>query len=171
MSAPITQRVRVAEQLDLFSAQAPTVGPEGFRYQPDLITVDEEAELVSELTRLSFEPFDFHGHLAHRHVVGFGYRYDDASRKVRAAEPIPAFLDALRRKVGGFTGRAPEAFEQVLINDYRAGAGIGWHRDKPQFEEVVGVSLLAPCTFRFRQKTGERWDRIAVPWGRARPIS
>jgi 2OG-Fe(II) oxygenase superfamily len=27
---------------------------------------------------------------------------------------------------------------------------------------VVGVSLLAPCTFRFRRKSGDRWDRQSV---------
>jgi alkylated DNA repair dioxygenase AlkB len=57
----------------------------------------------------------------------------------------------------------PDAFVQVLVNAYRPGAGIGWHRDKPHFEEVVGVSLLAPCTLRFRKKAAERWDRMAVP--------
>ena len=51
---------------------------------------------------------------------------------------------------------------QVLINDYRPGAGIGWHRDKPQFGEVVGVSLLAPCNFRLRRKSGDAWDRFSL---------
>ena len=148
-------------QTDLFGA--PLTRPEGFRYQSDFVTADEEAALISELARLPFEPFDFHGHLAHRHVVGFGYRYDYSSRTVRTAAPIPAFLEPLRRKTGAFTGLAPEAFEQVLINQYRSGAGIGWHRDKPHFDKVVGVSLLAPCTFRFRKKVGERWERISLP--------
>jgi alkylated DNA repair dioxygenase AlkB len=149
------------EQPDLFGASAP--GPEGFLYQPDLLTPAEEADLAGELARLPFEPFDFHGHLAHRQVVGFGYRYDYASRAVHAAAPIPAFLEPLRQKVGVFSGRPPEVFVQVLINEYRPGAGIGWHRDKPHFEDVVGVSLLAPCTFRFRRETGARWERISVP--------
>ena len=128
-----------------------------------MITADEEEDVVAELARLPFEPFDFHGHLAHRHVVGFGYRYDYSSRTVRTAQPIPAFLQPLRRKIGAFAGLAPEAFEQVLINQYRPGAGIGWHRDKPHFEKVVGVSLVAPCTFRFRKKIGDRWERISLP--------
>ena len=150
-------------QTDLFGVPASDVGPEGFHYQRDLITADEEEDLAAELARLPFEPFDFHGHLAHRHVVGFGYRYDYSSRTVRTAAPIPAFLQPLRRKIGAFTGLASEAFEQVLINQYGPGAGIGWHRDKPHFEEVVGVSLLAPCTLRFRKKLGERWERLSLP--------
>jgi alkylated DNA repair dioxygenase AlkB len=152
--------VRAARQADLF--EAPESWPDGFRYQPDLITAAEAASLVRELAALPFEPFDFHGLLARRQVVGFGYRYDYGSRKVRAAAPIPAFLDPLREKIAVFAGHPVEAFQQVLINEYRPGAGIGWHRDKPQFEAVVGVSLLATCTLRFRRKAGSRWDRQSV---------
>jgi alkylated DNA repair dioxygenase AlkB len=161
MNAHAPKRVRELAQTDLFGA--PALGPEGFSYQSDLVTAEEESELATELARQPFEPFDFHGHLAHRHVVGFGYRYDYTSRTLQKAAPIPAFLEPLRRKVGAFADRLPEAFEQVLINAYRPGAGIGWHRDKPHFEEVVGVSLLAPCTFRFRKQIGERWERISMP--------
>jgi alkylated DNA repair dioxygenase AlkB len=160
MNAHPRQTVRAAPQADLFDAPEPW--PDGFRYQPDLITAAEETSLVQELAALPFEPFDFHGHLANRQVVGFGYRYDYTSRQVRAAAPIPAFLGPLREKIAAFAGRPPEAFQQVLINEYRPGAGIGWHRDKPQFEEVVGVSLLAPCTLRFRRKAGSRWERQSI---------
>jgi alkylated DNA repair dioxygenase AlkB len=59
-------------------------------------------------------------------------------------------------------GRPAEAFRQVLINEYRPGAGIGWHRDKAQFGEVVGVSLLHPCVLRFRRKAGATWDRASL---------
>jgi len=49
-----------------------------------------------------------------------------------------------------------------LINEYRPGAGIGWRRDKPHFADVVGVSLLAPCNFRLRRKSGDSWDRFSL---------
>ncbi|RVD32994.1 alpha-ketoglutarate-dependent dioxygenase AlkB [Mesorhizobium sp. M4A.F.Ca.ET.020.02.1.1] len=68
----------------------------------------------------------------------------------------------LRRKVATFVGLPESAFEQVLINEYRSGAGIGWHRDKPHFETVAGVSLLAPCSFRLRRKNGTKWDRKTI---------
>lgn len=146
-------------QPDLFAP--PT--PEGFRYTPDLVTPAKEATLAARLAALPFEPFDFHGHLAHREVVGFGHRYDYASRQVQAAAPIPDFLLPLRARVADLAGLPPEAFEQLLINRYRAGAGIGWHRDKPHFDVVAGVSLLSPCTLRFRRRTPTGWDRLAVP--------
>ena len=136
--------------------------PEGFRYQPELLTPEQEESLARELAALPFKPFDFHGYQANRQVVGFGFRYDYGSRRVVEAPPLPPFLDPLRRKIAEAFGRPAEAFEQVLVNEYRPGAGIGWHRDKAQFDEVVGVSLLAPCTFRFRRKSGEGWDRVSL---------
>ena len=136
--------------------------PEGFRYETDLLTPEEEEGLARELAALPFKPFDFHGYQANRQVVGFGFRYDYGARQVVEAPPLPSFLEPLRQKIAAAFDRPAEAFEQVLINEYRAGAGIGWHRDKAQFDEVVGVSLLAPCTFRFRRKSGNAWDRISL---------
>jgi alkylated DNA repair dioxygenase AlkB len=144
----------LAQQADLFGT--PRGALEGFRYQPDLLTTDEEADLARRLGDLAF---DFHGHLANRRVVGFGLRYDYERRQMVEAPPIPDFLIPLQAKVAAFAGRPAEAFAQVLINEYRPGAGIGWHRDKPHFDEVVGVSLLAACDFRFRRKAGSGWDR------------
>ncbi|MER9344652.1 alpha-ketoglutarate-dependent dioxygenase AlkB [Mesorhizobium sp. M0601] len=149
-----------ARQGDLFAAADDL--PEGFRYQPELITPDEEAALASQLATLPFQPFDFYGHLANRRVVGFGQRYDYDRGEVVEAPPIPGFLLPLREKVAAFARLPAETFVQVLINEYRPGAGIGWHRDKPHFEAVAGVSLLAACSFRLRRKNGTRWDRKTV---------
>ncbi|MER9614229.1 alpha-ketoglutarate-dependent dioxygenase AlkB [Mesorhizobium sp. M0207] len=149
-----------ARQGDLFAAADDL--PEGFRYQPELITPDEEAALASQLATLPFQPFDFYGHLANRRVVGFGLRYDYDRGEVVEAPPIPGFLLPLREKVAAFARLPAETFVQVLINEYRPGAGIGWHRDKPHFEAVAGVSLLAACSFRLRRKNGTRWDRKTV---------
>ena len=136
--------------------------PEGFRYLADLISVAEEDSLARELEALPFKPFDFHGYEANRQVVGFGFRYDYSRREVVEAPPVPSFLEPLRLKIGEAFDRPAGTFEQVLINEYRPGAGIGWHRDKPQFAEVVGVSLLAPCNFRLRRRSGKAWDRFSL---------
>ncbi|RWN59498.1 alpha-ketoglutarate-dependent dioxygenase AlkB [Mesorhizobium sp.] len=165
-----TRQPQSAGQGDLFRAPdflAPDFHarddlPEGFCYRPELITAEEEAELVRQLESLAFQPFDFHGHLANRRVAGFGLRYDFDQRKVVEAPAIPAFLMPLRDKVAAFARLPAEAFVQVLINEYRPGAGIGWHRDKPHFDAVAGVSLLAPCSFRLRRKNGTRWARETV---------
>ncbi|MFC3204961.1 alpha-ketoglutarate-dependent dioxygenase AlkB [Aquamicrobium soli] len=136
--------------------------PEGFRYQAEVVTADEEAELLGHLQALPFQPFDFHGHLANRQVVSFGLRYDYERRVVVEASEIPRFLIPLREKVAEFAGRPATAFAQILINEYREGAGIGWHRDKPHFEEIAGVSLLAPCSFRLRRRNGTKWERKTI---------
>lgn len=136
--------------------------PAGFRHQPDLITPDEETALAGWLRTLEFRPYEFQGYLAHRRVVSFGLRYDDRSRQVGPAEPIPAELLALRDRVGAFAGVAPDALRHVLINEYREGVQIGWHRDRPQFQDVAGVSLLSPCLFRMRRRTARGFDRAAL---------
>ncbi|MEZ2332587.1 alpha-ketoglutarate-dependent dioxygenase AlkB [Mesorhizobium sp. RCC_202] len=154
------RRAPPGQQDDLFGVSSAV--PEGFRYQPDLISRSEEQDLAGHIQSLTFKPFDFHGHLANRQVVGFGLRYDYERRQVVEAPPVPDFLLSLRDKVAGFAGRPAAEFAQVLINEYRPGAGIGWHRDKPHFELVAGVSLLAPCSFRLRRKNGTTWQRETI---------
>src|SRR5690348_15959240 len=104
--SPARNRTGVrALQGDLFGAPANSApAPEGLSYQPDLIGRDEERELVGHIQGLPFKPFDFHGHLANRQVVGFGLRYDYERRQVLEAPPIPDFLLPLRAKVAAFAG-------------------------------------------------------------------
>ena len=154
------------QQGDLFeaiAARAPAKAPEGFRYWAEVITPEEEAALAAQLETLPFKPYAFRGYLANRRVIGFGARYDDASRSVTEAAPIPEWLEPLRDRVAGLAGLAPAAFGTALINEYAPGAGIGWHRDRPQFGLVAGVSLLSPCMLRLRRPAGAGFERLAVP--------
>src|ERR1051326_9190588 len=163
MNAVPQRRVRppsAAVQADLFGAARGL--PDGFRYRPQIIDAAEEAALLAELAALPFRPFDFHGYAANRQVVSFGYRYDYGQRGIIEAPPLPAYLETLRRRAVTAFDKPAERFVQVLINEYRPGAGIGWHRDRPQFDEIIAVSLGAPCTFRFRRKDGERWERASL---------
>lgn len=146
---------------DLPQAAAPHLPP-GFRYQAELVSADQERALADEIERLPFAPFEFQGYLGHRRVVSFGWRYDFSRRRLERAAPIPDFLLILRNQVASFTGHGPEVFEQALVLEYRPGAGIGWHRDRPQFGEVAGVSLLAACPFRLRLRRGAGWDRATL---------
>lgn len=77
------------------------------------------------------------------------------------ASAMPDFLNDLLARVAVFAGCEAEAFRQVGVNEYRPGAAIGWHKDKPQFGIVVGVSLLSPARMRFRRAEGGRWERIS----------
>jgi alkylated DNA repair dioxygenase AlkB len=133
--------------------------PEGFRYEEDIISEAEEAALVTSLATLELKPFEFHGHMGNRRVTSFGLRYDYGRRTVASADGFPPFLAELRKKVAAFAGREVDEFQQGGVNEYPPGAGIGWHKDKPQFGAIVGVSLLAPATMRLRLPTGTSWIR------------
>ena len=136
--------------------------PEGFKYQPDLLEVVEEQELARQIETLPFQSFAFHGFLGKRRVISFGWRYDFNDGELQKAEDIPPFLLPLRYRAAAFAGLAPGDLRHVLVTEYGPGAAIGWHRDKEVFDEVVGVSLLSPCDFRFRRKKGAKWERATV---------
>jgi len=136
--------------------------PEGLVYRPDLIDSGQEAALSGEIATLPFAPFQFHGYEGARRVVAFGWDYHFARQALEPAPPIPDFLLALRAKVAAVAGGEPDAFQQAMVIEYAPGAGIGWHRDRPQFEVIAGVSLLASCPFRLRRKVGKDWERTTL---------
>lgn len=140
----------------------PPAAPEGFRYRRDVVSAAEEADLVARLAALPFEPFQFRGYEGRRRVVSFGLRYDFNGRGLVDAEPMPDWLLPVRDRAAAFAGLAPDAFAHVLINEYREGAPIGWHKDRPVFDKVVGVSLLSPTAMRFRRRVDERFERLNV---------
>lgn len=133
--------------------------PEGFRYSDNLITKDEEQELVAKIERLPFKAFEFHGFTGNRRVVSFGWRYDFNGGGLTKTDDMPDFVIGIRDKAAAFAALPPHSLQQVLVTEYSPGAAIGWHKDRSVFGDVVGVSLLSSCTFRLRRKTGERWDR------------
>lgn len=135
--------------------------PEGLRYRAELIGPDEERALVARVRRLPFRDFEFHGHTGKRRVVSFGWRYDFTGRGLEKAEDMPEYLLPLREAAAEFAGVEPEQFQHALVTEYGLGAGIGWHRDKAVFGEVVGVSLLSPCVFRMRRAVSKKkWERV-----------
>jgi alkylated DNA repair dioxygenase AlkB len=135
---------------------------DGFEYRPGLVTPEQEAELVERFQALEFKPFEFHGYFGNRRVVSFGWQYDFAASRVRPAQDLPAFLLPLRDHAAVFAGLDPMALEHALVTEYSPGAGIGWHRDRPVFDDVIGISLAAPCRFRLRRKQGTTWQRAAL---------
>jgi alkylated DNA repair dioxygenase AlkB len=147
-------------QPDLF--EAPARFPAGFRYTEGLVTAPEEEDLVRKLQGLPFSEFEFHGFLGKRRVVSCGWRYDFDHGGLQKTEDMPEFLLALRARAAAFAGLPVAGLQQVLLTEYRPSAGIGWHKDRSVFGEVVGISLLSPCTFRLRRKVGNRWERLSL---------
>jgi alkylated DNA repair dioxygenase AlkB len=136
--------------------------PLGFKYQAHLLSAHEEHLLVEQLTALPLRAFEFRGYLGKRRVISFGWQYDFNKGALRKADEIPSFLLPLRDGVARFAGVAPSDLRQVLVTEYAPGAGIGWHRDKPMFDQVVGISLLSPCLVRFRRRLGTAWERVSL---------
>jgi alkylated DNA repair dioxygenase AlkB len=133
--------------------------PQGLRYFPDFLSETEEQGLVMNLSKLPLKPFEFHGYIANRRVLSFGLHYDYSRQVVQQSAEPPPFLADLRGRIAWFCERGTEDFKQIGINEYRSGAGIGWHKDKPEFGEVVGISLVSAVIMRFRKRSGERWVR------------
>ena len=150
----------MSSQLRLFERQLEL--PEGFRYHPDVLDGEEEHTLVGEIKRLPFKEFAFHGFSGKRRVVSFGWQYDFNHAKLRETAPIPAFLLPVREKAADLAGLAKQDLEHLLVTEYGPGAAIGWHKDRNIFSDVIGISLLSPCTFRFRKKAGRGWQRASV---------
>jgi alkylated DNA repair dioxygenase AlkB len=120
-------------------------GPPGFQYRPGFISETEERALLDAMTKLTFSTFEMRGVIARRRVAFFGQSYDRGQ-----AQPLPDFLLPLRERIAVWARVEQDAFAMALINEYPAGAPIGWHRDAPQYDIVSGVSLHSECRMRFR---------------------
>ena len=119
--------------------------PPGFQYRDDFITETDERDLLVAIAGITFADFEMRGVVARRRVAFFGQSYDRTT-----AAPLPAFLLPLRARIAQWAGIDAEAFAMALINEYRPGSPIGWHRDAPQYDIVAGVSLLSACRMKFR---------------------
>jgi alkylated DNA repair dioxygenase AlkB len=131
-------------------ASAPLFGadiPEGFLHSDAFVSTEEETALLAQIQRIEFSTFEMRGVVARRRVAFFGRSYEQGDAPSR---PIPEFLFALRAKLAAWAGADPGAFAMSLINEYRPGAPIGWHRDAPQYGIVAGLSLLSSCRMRLR---------------------
>ena len=124
-----------------------------------VVTPSEERALVASIDRAKLSPFRFHGRLGKRLTASYGWQYDFDTASFGPADPIPEWLEPLRERAAGFARVGPDQLVQALVIRYDPGAGIGWHRDRPVFEHVVGISLGAPATMRFRRRRPGGFDR------------
>lgn len=134
----------------------------GLKYEEEVITRAEEQRLLDQLQRLQLEPFRFHGWRGNRKTLSLGWRYDFDDASFTRTDPIPHWLDAVRESAARFAGIGPEDFAHALLARYDPGAGIGWHRDRDVFDNVVGISLYSPATLRFRKRTSNGFSRASL---------
>ena len=147
-----------AGQSDLFA------GPRlpGLTQGDGLVTQHEERALIASIDAVKLSPFRFHAWLGKRLTVSFGWHYDFATARFAPTEPIPDWLSPVRERAAHFAGLQPRDLVQALLIRYDPGAGIGWHCDRSVFEHVVGISLGAPATMRFRRRRSGGFDRASA---------
>jgi alkylated DNA repair dioxygenase AlkB len=153
----------VTIQGDLFAdAGGAATGPEGFTLWPEFVTRCEESALEAAVDAAPLKPFEFGQWEGKRLTAYFGHGYDFGRRRLEEAPPMPPWLGELAQRVAEQTGQPAEAFVQGLVIRYDPGAGIGWHRDRPQFGAVAGLSLTNAVRLRLRRRTESGFERHTV---------
>lgn len=134
----------------------------GLAQADSIVTPSEEKTLIASIDKVELSPFRFQGWLGKRLTASFGWHYDFDTARFSRTEVIPEWLLPLRERAAHFAHLSPEELVQALLIRYDVGAGIGWHRDRPVFEHVVGVSLGAAATMRFRRRRHGGFDRASA---------
>ncbi|QDZ09187.1 alpha-ketoglutarate-dependent dioxygenase AlkB [Sphingomonas panacisoli] len=135
----------------------------GFESAPDIVSVEEERDLIARIDASPLEPFKFQGWLGKRLTASFGMRYDFERGRIEVADPMPDWLLPIRDRAAAFAGLVPDDIVQALLIRYDPGAGIGWHRDRPIYAHVVGISLGEPAVLRLRRRQGTSFQRASAP--------
>lgn len=141
------------EQAGLFDD--PQALPQGLLFVPGFLSPDDERTLLAAIAPLALREAKFREYFAKRRVAHFhdeddAPRYDDESADAFTSGPLPPFLQALRDRVAAHLGLPQRAFIHALVSEYRPGTPIGWHRDKPAYGIIAGLSLAGVGTLRFR---------------------
>ena len=144
-------------QGELFDVAAPSLP--GLLLVPDAVSSAEEAELAARIDAAPLAPFEFGQWRGKRLTTHYGSAYDFTRHRLGEAPPLPDWLAKLRDKLAPLAGLDPRVLEAALLIRYDPGAGIGWHRDRPQYGEVLGLSLGADCIMRLRRRTETGFER------------
>lgn len=149
---------RSAPQPDLFGA--PLLP--GLAYRDDVVTPAEETDLITRIEAAALRPFQFQQWEGKRLTRSFGWSYDFQTGRFAPGDPMPPWLEPLRARAAAFAGLDASALEQALVIEYGVSAGIGWHKDRPVFEHVIGVSLGSPAMMRFRRRVEDKFKRATA---------
>ncbi|WP_287459623.1 alpha-ketoglutarate-dependent dioxygenase AlkB [Sphingomonas sp.] len=134
----------------------------GLRKRDEFITAEEEAALIGQIDAVDLSPFKFQQWTGKRLTRSFGWSYDFESGRFAPTDPIPDWLAPIKARAARFAGLETDDLVQALLIRYDPGAGIGWHKDRPVFEHVVGLSLGNVATLRLRRRTDRGFDRASA---------
>jgi alkylated DNA repair dioxygenase AlkB len=132
----------------------------GLVYELDFLGLEEERSLIAQIGDLPLEEAKYKAYTAKRRTASYGFQYDFDHLKMHPAPPMPGFLQPLKEKVAYRLQLPADQFVHALVTEYRPGVELGWHRDVPEFEVVVGISLAGPARMRFRRFPPEKKSKI-----------
>src|SRR3546814_7487629 len=112
--------------------------------------------MIAGIEAAGLTPFQFQQWEGKRLTRSFGWTYDFQTGRFAPGDPLPRWLEPLRARAAAFAGLDASALEQALYIEYGVGAGIGWHKDRPVFENVIGTSLGSPAVMRVGSRAGEK---------------
>ena len=147
------------KQSELFAV--PPIVP-GLVLVGEAVSEAEQRALEAHIDAAPLAPFQFGQWEGKRLTTHYGSGYDFSRQRVAEAPPLPDWLIDLRDKLAPQVDLEPALFQAALVIRYDPGAGIGWHRDRPQYDKVLGLSLSAPCVLRLRRRTPSGFDRQSV---------
>lgn len=138
--------------------------PKRIELYRDFISEREEEFLLEKFKSLEWQTIMFRGVIAKRRVAHFGLDYIYDRRAVNQTDPPPVWLDFLTERVAKLIHVKAKEIKEVLVTNYPAGSGIGWHKDAEVFgDAIVGVSLLSDCTMSFKNpKTAAKY-KLFIP--------
>ena len=138
----------------------------GLRTTEGIVDPVEEAALIAAIDASGLTPFQFGAHQGKRLTRSFGLQYDFTHHQLVETEPLPSWLLPLRELAAAFAGLDPDALVHALLIRYDPEAGIGWHKDRPVFDQVIGISLGGTTDMAFRRRRlDQRFDRFRLPLG------
>ena len=134
----------------------------GMAFADEFVSAAEEADLIAHIDGVDLSPFKFQQWTGKRLTRSFGWSYDFENGRFAPTEPLPNWLKPVKARAARLAGVDPDDLVQALLIRYDLGAGIGWHKDRPVFEHVVGISLGADATLRLRRRSVAGFDRVKV---------
>jgi len=137
-------------QIDLFDHENISSIP-GLLYQPDFLTPDEENILLNIIRTIPLKPAQYKEFESKCRIMSFGGIYDFTTHTVKPSPPIDKRLLPLRNRVAKWMGINCEEITQLLVTEYTPGTQLGWHRDVPVYETIIGISLGNEAVIKFRR--------------------
>ncbi|MEC3950168.1 alpha-ketoglutarate-dependent dioxygenase AlkB [Sphingobium sp. HWE2-09] len=134
----------------------------GLALREAMLTDAEEAALIRHIDGAALTPFRFQQWTGKRLTYSYGWNYDFEHVRFAPAEPMPDWLLDVRQRASAFAGLAANDLVQALLIRYDPGGGIGWHKDRPVFEHVVGISLGNEAVLRLRRRNAAGFERAKV---------